>query len=102
MSTTRTLAVTGATEQDAARIASLLDKHRSKLSAPWQNGQAADADLLVVDIESMYGQMDWLRARSSGRLVIAYTSAADSLTLAFTPGAGTGTVYIVHGVFRTS
>ncbi|HEX5125083.1 MAG TPA: hypothetical protein VFV97_17695, partial [Rhodanobacteraceae bacterium] len=79
MSTTRTLAVTGASEQDAARIASLLEKHRAKLSAPWQNGEAAEADLLVVDIESMYGQMDWLRARSRGRLVIAYTSAAEPL-----------------------
>jgi len=79
MSMTRTLAVTGASEQDAARIASLLDRHRSKLSSPWQNGEAADADLLVVDIESMYGQMDWLRARSRGRLVIAYTSAAEPL-----------------------
>ena len=38
-----------------------------------------DPDLLLVDIESMYGQMDWLRARSSGRLVIAYTSAAQPL-----------------------
>lgn len=79
MSTTRTIAVTGASEQDAARIASLLEKHRHKLSTPWENGEAAHADLLVVDIESMYGQMDWLRARSRGRLVIAYTSAAEPL-----------------------
>ena len=77
MSTTRTIAITGASEQDAARIASLLEKHRGKLSTPWENGEAAHADLLVVDIESMYGQMDWLRARSRGRLVVAYTSAAE-------------------------
>jgi len=77
MSTTRTIAITGASEQDAARIASLLEKHRGRLSTPWENGEAAHADLLVVDIESMYGQMDWLRARSRGRLVVAYTSAAE-------------------------
>jgi len=79
MSTTRTIAVTGASEQDAARISSLLEKHRNKLSTPWENGEAAHADLLVVDIESMYGQMDWLRARSRGRLVVAYTSATEPL-----------------------
>jgi hypothetical protein len=79
MSTTRTIAVTGATEQDAARIAALLEKHRHRLSARWTSGEASDADLLVVDVESMYGQMDWLRARSSGRLVIAYTSASEPL-----------------------
>ncbi|MFD4958820.1 hypothetical protein [Microbacterium sp. NPDC058389] len=33
---------------------------------------------------------------------VAYTSALDSLTLAFTPATGTGTVYMVHGVFRTN
>jgi len=79
MSTTRTIAVTGASEQDAARISSLLEKHRNKLSTPWENGEAAHADLLVVDIESMYGQMDWLRARSRGLLVVAYTSATEPL-----------------------
>ncbi|HKE48149.1 MAG TPA: hypothetical protein VKB52_08785 [Rhodanobacteraceae bacterium] len=79
MSTTRTIAVTGATEQDAARITSLLERHRHKLSHAWASGEAADADLLLVDIESTYGQMDWLRARSRGRLVIAYTSAAEPL-----------------------
>ncbi|MET0230148.1 MAG: hypothetical protein ABW186_04375 [Rhodanobacteraceae bacterium] len=79
MSTTRTIAVTGASEQDAARISALLDKHRHRLSTPWASGDASAADLLVVDVESMYGQMDWLRARSSGRLVIAYTSASEPL-----------------------
>src|SRR3954463_14061589 len=79
MSTTRTIAITGASEQDAARIAVLLERHRSRLSTPWQSVEAADADLLLIDIESMYGQMDWLRARSRGRLVIAYTSAAEPL-----------------------
>ena len=79
MSTTRTIAVTGASEQDAARIAALLEKHRHRLSTSWTNAEASDADLLVVDVESMYGQMDWLRARSSGRLVIAYTSASEPL-----------------------
>ena len=79
MSKTRTIAVTGASEQDATRITSLLERHRHKLSHPWESGAAADADLLLVDIESTYGQMDWLRARSRGRLVIAYTSAAEPL-----------------------
>jgi hypothetical protein len=79
MSTTRTIAVTGASEQDAARITALLEKHRHRLATPWANGTASEADLLVVDVESMYGQMDWLRARSSGRLVIAYTSASEPL-----------------------
>ena len=79
MSMIRTIAVTGTSEHDAARIAALLERHRHKLSAPWEKAQAADADLLVVDIESLYGQMDWLRARSRGRLVIAYTSAAEPI-----------------------
>lgn len=79
MSTTRKIAVTGASEHDVARIAALLERHRHKLSSSWESTQAADADLLLVDVESMYGQMDWLRARSRGRLVVAYTSASEPL-----------------------
>jgi hypothetical protein len=79
MSTTRTIAVTGVTEHDAARFAALMERHRSKLDVSWANGDAAGADLLLVDVESAYGQMDWLRARSRGRLVIAYTSASEPL-----------------------
>lgn len=77
--TTCTIAVTGASERDAARIATILERHRHKLSSSWRNAEAAEADLLLVDVESTYGQMDWLRARSRGRLVIAYTSAADPI-----------------------
>jgi hypothetical protein len=79
MSTTRKIAFTGASEHDVARIAALLERHRHKLSSAWESAQAADADLLLVDVESMYGQMDWLRARSRGRLVVAYTSASEPL-----------------------
>jgi len=79
MSTTRTIAVTGVTEQDAARFVKLLERHRHKLDLTWASAAAADADLLLVDIESTYGQMDWLRARSRGRLVIAYTSAVEPI-----------------------
>jgi hypothetical protein len=79
MSTTRTIAVTGTSEQDAARIAALLEKHNGRLDAAWEPGGAGEADLLIVDIESMYGQMDWLRARSRGRLVVAYTSAVQPI-----------------------
>ena len=30
-------------------------------------------DLLVIDIDSVYGHMDWLRAQTSGRAVAAFT-----------------------------
>lgn len=33
---------------------------------------------------------------------LAYASTFESLSLAFTPASGTGTVYMIHGVFRTS
>lgn len=33
---------------------------------------------------------------------VGYSSAFESLSLAFTPASGTGTVYMIYGVFRTS
>lgn len=76
---TRTIAVAGVTEQDAARFGTLIDRHAGKLDAHWEGAPHAEADVLIVDVESAYGQMDWLKARALGRMVIAYTSASNPL-----------------------
>jgi|GEM_PF-2222706 len=82
-----------------------------------QNSIATEGDVMQVslvartdaspqEILDHYAQL-WASkglvvAPESGDGSVAYTSSFDSLTLAFTPAAGTGTVYMVHGVFRTS
>ena len=74
---THTLCVVGASEV-AARIATLLDEHRTRLESRWRPAPQGVADLLFIDAESVYGHMDWLKAQASGRRVIALASTPES------------------------
>lgn len=76
--TTRTVCIVGANAQVSSRIAQLLDGQRGRFGARWKIGEHADADLLLVDAESVHGHMDWLRARASGRLVAACSAQPEA------------------------
>jgi hypothetical protein len=69
----RRLALQGASADDAARIREMLRQAAGALSTSWTLHDSADVDLLVIDIDSVYGHMDWLRAQTSGRAVAAFT-----------------------------
>ena len=73
----RTVCVVGAAADVAARVATLLEEQRSQLDAHWQPADAARADLLIIDADSIYGHMDWLKAGSSGRLVATCTNSPE-------------------------
>jgi hypothetical protein len=70
---TRRLALQGAGAEDAARIREMLRQAAGVLSTQWTLHDGDDVDLLVIDIDSVYGHMDWLRAQTSGRAVAAFT-----------------------------
>ena len=69
----RRLALQGAGADDAARIRDLLRQAAGALSTKWTLHEGDDVDLIVIDIDSVYGHMDWLRAQTSGRAVAAFT-----------------------------
>jgi hypothetical protein len=69
----RRLALHGASEEDAARMRDMLQQCAGALRAPWSLRDDQDPDLLIVDIDSVHGHMDWLRAHSSGKPVAAFT-----------------------------
>ncbi len=72
----RRLALQGASAEDAARLQNTIAQAASELRSSWSIHDDADADLLVVDIDSVYGHMDWLRAQTSGRTIAALTQNA--------------------------
>jgi hypothetical protein len=72
-----TVCVVGAAADVAARVTALLDEQRTKLDARWRAADHAHAELLVIDADSVYGHMDWLKASSSGRLVAACTNSPE-------------------------
>src|ERR1700710_2159761 len=69
----RRLALQGAGSDDTARIREMLRQAAGALSTRWTLHDSEDVDLLVIDIDSVYGHMDWLRAQTSGRAVAAFT-----------------------------
>jgi hypothetical protein len=68
------LAVVSVEAADLERLQQLLDQVRSQLTRPWLwAASEGDADVLVIDVDSLYGHMDWLRAHGQGRRVICLT-----------------------------
>jgi hypothetical protein len=73
-----TLCVVGASPQAIERVDAVLRNEPPRLNTPWRPALHAEADVLIIDTESVYGHMDWLRATSHGRLAVAYTDAPDT------------------------
>lgn len=71
----RRLAIQGASQEDSAQLRDLLAQAAAILSAPWRVHAGDDAELSIIDVDSVYGHMDWLRAHNS-RLVAAFTAHA--------------------------
>jgi hypothetical protein len=66
----------GAGDGDAERLRQVLEQSAAELTSTWKFYNGADTDLLIVDIDTVYGHMDWLRAHSSGKPVAVLTEHA--------------------------
>lgn len=73
--TALTLTLNGLEEDDIADFRRVFGKLRGSLEADWRLTDDADASLRVIDIDSIYGHMDWLKAVGSGERAAVYTSA---------------------------
>lgn len=69
----RRLTLQGANEHDAAHLKNLLSNAQPELRSGWRFYTGDDTDLLVVDVDTVYGHMDWLRAHSLGKPVAVLT-----------------------------
>ena len=67
------VSIQGAGDDDVARLRELLNQSTARLHSSWKFHTGADPDLLVVDIDTVYGHMDWLRAHSGGKPVAVLT-----------------------------
>ena len=70
-----TLAFAGLEPDDLTDFRRVFGKLRSQLGTDWRLVESDDADLTVVDIDSIYGHMDWLKLTGSGMRAAVYTSA---------------------------
>ncbi|MBS0456517.1 MAG: hypothetical protein JSS44_04160 [Proteobacteria bacterium] len=72
-----TVCFTGMDRAEEARIKALFADANARLGGDWTVVAEAQAKVLVVDMESMYGHMTWLKAHKTKR-VIAISSHPDS------------------------
>ena len=64
---------------ETALKAAFIDANQ-RLGDRWQLLPETQADHIVVDMDSMYGPMSWLRLHASGKRVVGLTSAARAQT----------------------
>ena len=75
MARARTLALCGLERSEEATIRGIFDAAASRCGIPWTLADEGSADALLIDVDSMYGQMSWLRAQGGPRPIVALTAA---------------------------
>jgi len=63
----------GAGDDEIAQLRDALQRSAGGLHSKWTYHAGNETDLLVIDVDTVYGHMDWLRAHSSGKPVAVLT-----------------------------
>ena len=74
----RTLCFTGMDRAEEAKLKALFSDANEWLGGEWMLMPEAQAEVLIVDLESMYGHMTWLKVHNSGKYVIALTARSEA------------------------
>ena len=75
-----TLGLTGMDPATETALKSAFVEANARLGGRWSLVPDAEAGHVIVDMDSMYGPMSWLRLHASGRQVIGLTSAPRTQT----------------------
>ena len=75
-----TLGMTGMDPATETALKAAFNDANSRLGGPWQLVPESEAGYVMVDMDSMYGPMSWLRLHAAGRKVIGLTTAQRSQT----------------------
>jgi hypothetical protein len=68
----------GFSREDEASVAAVLSGVNARLSKPWSLLNENDAHLVVIDMDTVYGYMTWLKAQSAGKITAAVTTSERS------------------------
>ena len=69
-----TLGTTGMDSKTEAEVQAAFKAANSEIGMLWTLVEGDDADYVVIDMDSLYGPMSWLRLHAAGRKVIGLTS----------------------------
>lgn len=68
------IVLVGASPAEETEFRNLVGAAASRLRQRWDIGTEGDADLVVVDVDSVFGHMAWLKASASGTRTAAFTA----------------------------
>ncbi len=71
-----TLGFTGMDSATEAELTAAFQQANARLRTPWRLVPETDAQHVIVDMDSMYGPMSWLRLHAAGKQVIGLTAAS--------------------------
>ena len=69
-----TLCFSGFPRDEVTLIQQQFEQANSELEAAWTLAPEADAQVLVIDMDSMYGHMSWLKAASGGKTTVGLSA----------------------------
>lgn len=76
MASPKRIAAVSVSAGDLEQIRMVMERAKPDLARAWSWVPEAEADVLLIDVDSVYGHMDWLRAQSTGRRVLSLTNRA--------------------------
>ena len=74
MSKRKTVCFTGMESAEQERLTALFAEANRRLGNSWSLAPENDAEMLIIDVDSLYGHMSWLKVHNSGRTVVALSS----------------------------
>lgn len=75
-----TLCFSGFPRDEVTLIQEQFEQANRELAAAWGLAAEADAEVLVIDMDSTYGHMTWLKAHSGGKTTVGLTASERSET----------------------
>ena len=69
-----TLCFSGFSRDELAQVQQLFEQANAGLTPSWALAPEADARVLVIDMDSMYGHMTWLKAAGGGKSTVGMTA----------------------------
>ncbi|TQD41206.1 hypothetical protein, partial [Marilutibacter aestuarii] len=75
-----TIGLTGMDPNTESGLTDAINAANDRIGRAWKLLPESQADYVVVDMDSMYGPMSWLRLHATGKQVIGLTTAPRTQT----------------------
>jgi hypothetical protein len=69
-----TVCFSGFSREDEAQVMSAFDQANTLLPLRWAATNEKEAELIVIDMDTVYGHMTWLKANNDGKMTAAVTT----------------------------